>query len=244
MNKIFRAFSLIEMILTLGILSIVFLLTTKTLTTVIQVSTVVKYKTATRSEVDFAMEFLERVLTNSNIKPEGDDVFIYDTSAWRYYDPVGGTTVYDDSVEDLIINTEYNNSTSTGVFGNEIHIQPYGYEGWMCIGYFKEEDDGDDTTLQKGYLLKRSVDALDEANPPSHKSCFDSTWHEEYPILVLNSEDVNVNDFRVSYTRSELVNNIFYIDLEMEPLFWSPGVSIEKAIIRQSIVTTKGLTWY
>jgi prepilin-type N-terminal cleavage/methylation domain-containing protein len=252
MKKTLKAFSLVEMIITLGILSIVFLLTSKTLTTVVQVSTVNKYKTVTRNEADFAMEYIERVLTNSNIKDEGQDVFIYNSTNVRNYDPVNGVII-DDPIQDNDRDVEYNRITTNGSFGNEIHIQLHGYEGWLCIGYFKEPDDGDDTTIEKGYLLKRSVNSLPDPidigpdeNP--HKYCFEEgdllLTGFQYPILVLNSEDVNVNDFKVSYTKSQFINNIFYVDIEMEPLFWASGVSIEKAVIRQSIVTTKGLTWY
>jgi hypothetical protein len=65
-------------------------------------------------------------------------------------------------------------------------------------------------------------------------------------MLVLNSENVTVNDFRVSYIKSSDVNNVFYVDLEMEPTMWVPGedIPIEASVLRQAVVTTQGLTWY
>jgi prepilin-type N-terminal cleavage/methylation domain-containing protein len=233
--KKFNAFSLIEMLLTLVILTIVFLLTTKTLTTLIQVSTITKYKTMTRNEADFAMEFIERILANSNVKREGDDIFIYNTSQMRAFNPATGTIIPNPSVPATTLLAEYNSTTVNGDVGTEFHVKPYKYPGWMCVGFFIDSIDS-----ERGYLLKRSVDTL-----PNHMSCFDSTNIDIYPIMVLNSENINVNDFKISFHKSDLINNIFYVDMEFEPLYWTTSSSpIEKAVIRQSVVTTQGLTWY
>jgi hypothetical protein len=222
-----KSFSLVEMILTLGILSIVFLMTTKTLNTVVRVSAISRYKTATRNEADFIMELTERLLSNSNIK----DIYIYDSSAKSF----NGTSF---SGGDVAI---YDSSLDMGSVGNEIHVQPYNFDSWTCIGYFKDPQFGDNN---KAYIVKRSVFGIND-DPEGHHSCFQGPGSSDEPYLVLNSDDISVKNFQVSYVESSTENNLFYIDLEMEPLYWAPGEStIEKSIYRQSVITTQGLTWY
>lgn len=228
MKKSFKAFSLIEMLLTLAILMIVFLLTTKTLTTVVKVSAISKYKTLTRSETDFALELVERFLANSNIK----DIYLYNSSSVRSFDGVTLSTAPDGTYQDT--------PATPPTMGTEIHVRLSGYDQLTCIGFFRENPSDDQSN---GYLLKRTVDFDDDTN--SHAQCFDTTYSSSSPIIVLNSESVTVKEFLVTYSKSELVNNIFWIDLTMEPLFWAPGEdTLERAVIRQSIITTQGLTWY
>jgi prepilin-type N-terminal cleavage/methylation domain-containing protein len=236
----FKAFSLIEMLMTLGIMSIVVLIATQTLNTVFRVSTISKFKTVTRSEISFSMELVERLLSNSNVR----DVYIYNPTPDQTIEPVQPIVRYYNEETNTIDNSPsglgitYDVETNPGDSGTEIHIRPYGYDMWVCVGYFVNEE------MDKGYLLKRTVDELDSSNT-DHSSCFNSGYSMADPILVLNSEDVNVNDFVVSYAQSSDINNVFYVDMEMEPTSWAPGESaIERAVIRQAIVTTKGLTWY
>ena len=234
--KKLKAFSLIEMLMTLGIMAIVVLIATQTLNTIFRVSTISKFKTVTRNEMSFSMELVERLLANSNVR----DLYIFDPKDGsgdpiRYYDEIDNEIVPPDP-GDLSI---YEAETNSGDSGTEIHIRPYGYDFWVCIGYFKGDEDH-----TKGYLLKRTMDSFPEGT--GHESCFNTGYNgTEDPVLVLNSEDVNVNDFEVSYIKSSDINNVFYIDMEMEPTSWVPGESaLERAVIRQAIVTTKGLTWY
>lgn len=231
MKKSLKAFSLVEMIITLGILSIVFLLTTKTLNTIVKVSAITKYKTQTRSETDFGMELVDRFLSNSNI----EDIYLFDSVNWRTYDV---TTNQFTNISTAV--PDYDSEPVAPATGTEIHVRLSGYDYWTCIGFFKESTEPD----AKGYLVKRSVQFTET---DTHADCFDYTKFGGIlsPIIVLNSDDITVNDFSVTYTKSDLTNNIFYVNLEMEPLFWAPGEdSIERAVIRQSIITTQGLTWY
>ena len=245
--KKFKAFSLIEMLMTLAIMSIVVLIATQTLNTIFRVSTISKFKTVTRNEMAFSMELVERLLANSNVK----DVYIFDPTPdqdiqqpeniARYYDEENNRIVNYHNVD---LGSVYNVETNSGDSGTEIHIRPYGYNFWVCIGYFKGYKD--DLPTEDGYLLKRTVDNLFEGvNGADHASCFDHEFSTSDPILVLNSDDVKVNDFEISYIKSSNINNVFYIDMEMEPTSWVPGESaLERAVIRQAIVTTRGLTWY
>ena len=241
--KKFKAFSLVEMIITLGIMAIVVLIATQTLNTVFRVSTISKFKTVTRNEMSFSVELIERLLANSNVV----DVYLYDPTPnqsletpspiIRYYDEENNTIIENQN-SGINLQDFYNSELTSGDVGSELHIRPYGYSIWVCIGYFVDSEDH-----TKGYLVKRTINSLDNGD---HSSCFDMSYSStENPILVLNSEDVKVNDFRISYIKSSDINNVFYINLEMEPTSWAPGeTSLEKAVIRQAIVTTRGLTWY
>jgi hypothetical protein len=227
------------MLITIAILAIVLLIATQTLNTIYRVSTISKLKTTTRNEIGFAIELVERMLANSNVV----DVYVFNPPDGN---PDNDVRYYDEDTEEIVMNPTitpeqladaYNQELETGLVGKEVHIRPYGYSLWACIGYFRGYND-----TSKGYLIRRTVQTL----PDGHRSCFDSSVSPDFPILVLNSELVQVNDFQVSYIKSSDINNVFYIDLEMEPTLWVPGEvpSVQPSVLRQAIITTQGLTWY
>lgn len=226
MRKI-KAFSLVEMLITLAILSILMLIATLALNTIVRVSTIARYKTIARNEIEFAVEITDRLLSNSNISGVG----IYNSRDVRTYDPINNLIISEDAVDLASI---YTLSLAEGSSGNEIHVRPYGYGIWVCLGYFNDVDGN-------GYLIRRTVDSLN-----NHEDCFNTEIYTDDVIMILNSADVNVNSFNVSYTRNAVLNNVFYIDIAMEPNQWVPGDSsnISKDVFRQAIVTTAGLTWY
>ena len=249
--KKLKAFSLIEMIITLGIMAIVMLIATQTLNTMVRVSTITKYKTMARNELDFSVELVDRLLSNSNIA----DVYLYDSNndnidgnqAVRTISFNTETGDYDISVTDNYINdgvleSFYDSELQPGISGNEIHFRPYGYSIWVCLGYFR--DTADEQAIKDGnytgYFVKRTVTTLQNG----HGSCFDLSESPNDPLLVLTSEDVDVRDFDISYTQSTSNNNIFYVDMRMEPVPWVNSSHIDKSVFRQAIVTTQGLTWY
>jgi prepilin-type N-terminal cleavage/methylation domain-containing protein len=249
MKKRLTAFSLVEMLMTIAILSIVMLIATQTLNTVFKVSTISRYKTVTRNEMSFALELVERLLANSNVV----DVYIYDSTEVRAYDEendeIDNVNLNGQEVLEQEVELVYNGDLDTGDVGNEIHFRPYGYSLWVCIGYFRDANLDDPENPDKGYLIKRTVDELS-----NHASCFstDPTASfggfsvDDEPLMVLTSEDVQVNDFAVSYIKSSDINNVFHVDLTMEPTSWVPGESdlIKKTVTRQATITTQGLTWY
>ena len=235
MKKLFKAFSLVEMLITLAILSVVMLITTLTLNTIVKTSAIAKYKTVTRHEVDFAIELIDRLLSNSNVA----DVYVFDSSEVRYYD-VQENQIRDntESFSEEQIALKYDEELATGDEGNEIHVRPYGYPIWVCIGYFKDNNIED----PRGYLVKRTMTNLTDEN---HASCFDQGVEPTQPLLVLTSEEVSVTDFNVSYIKSASNNNVFYVDIMMEPIYWvGSSDKIQKEVFRQAVITTKGLTWY
>lgn len=241
MKKSIPAFSLVEMLITIGIFAIVMLIATQTLNTIFKVSTISRFKTITRNEIGFSLELVERLLANSNVV----DVYLYDLSdpdspedqnlTLRKYNEETGRMEDDDS---FVPDSIYADQLENGELGTEIHIRPYGYNIWVCIGYFSGTNENIDT----GYLLKRTVVDL----VGGHQSCFAPGDPEINPILSLTSEDVKVKDFKVSYIKSTNLNNVFYVDLSMEPTSWAPGDrgSIKREVVRQAVITTKGLTWY
>lgn len=229
MKRTFKAFSLVEMLMTIGILAIVLLIATQTLNTVFKVSAIMQFKTVTSKEIDFSVELIERLLSNSNVV----DVFLFNTEDVRKYnETTGGIEASEGSNLDLI----YGNAIENGDTGNELHIRPYGYPLWVCLGYFTGTDTG------QGYLLKRTVTEL----PDGHQSCFDTEQNSTRPLFILNSDEVKVNDFLISYIKSSNLNNVFYLDFEMEPVNWVPGTggTIQRSVVRQAVITTQGLTWY
>lgn len=233
MKKSVSAFSLIEMLITIAILAIVLLIATQTLNTVFRVSTISKFKSVTRNEIGFSIELLERLLANSNVV----DVYLYDSLSARTYNEETGL-IEDDPTANLSL--VYGDQIVSGLEGSEIHIRPYGYSIWVCIGHFKAHDNP-----ERGYLLKRTVPNLRDYH--DHGSCFDTAYlSDAHPVLSLTSEDVKVEDFGISYIRSSNLNNVFYVNLTMEPTSWVPGdsSSLERSIVRQAVVTTQGLTWY
>ena len=225
--KTYRAYSLVEMLITIFIFGIVMLITTQTLTTLIRVSAVTKSKTITRTEADYIIELVDRLFTNSNIA----DVYIYESSEYREYSEDEGLITVGD-----VNNPPYHSSLGEGVSGNEIHFRPYGYSVWVCLGYFENEDNS------RGYFLKRT---LDDEDLDVHEDCF-NPGDLDNPPIILHADDIDVNNFSVMYIRSSILNNIFYVDLELEPIYWIPGdrQTIERSVFRNAVITTRGLTWY
>jgi len=232
MKKTFKAFSLVEMLITIGILSIVLLIATQTLNTVFRISAITQFKTVTKNEVGFSLELIERLLANSNVV----DVYLYDTVDARTYNV---ETESIDTVPGANIPMIYGSRIESGITGNEIHIRPYGYGLWVCLGYFQGVQNP-----EQGYLLKRTTTTL----PSGHQSCFDTDeiLIDTHPLFVLNSDEVKVNEFSVSYIKSSNLNNVFYVNITMEPVNWVPGGNdqIQRSVVRQAVITTQGLTWY
>jgi type II secretory pathway pseudopilin PulG len=223
-NKIYEGFSLVEMLLTMIIIGFVFLLVSTVLSTLIKVSTISTAKTTVRSESEFILELIRRNVRNSNV----GDVLIYSTSG-RTYD---GETIVESG--DIL---GYDSPLDAGEEGNEIHFRPNGYSRWVCIGFFLDTDDPD-----VGYILKSSTDDMSS----NHSICFDpdTSDYEKYTIQ-LNSEDVDVDSFRVKYIESTYENYMIIADISAEPVYWYEGSGklFNREVNRQVVVSTEGLTW-
>lgn len=227
----YEGFSLVEMLITIVIMGVVMLTASSTLTTLIKISTVSSNKTRVRSESEFALELVRRTVRNSN----PSDVYIFNSSAVREYDPEANVVVNTDgSILSPAVQQVYENPLLQNVIGNEIHFRPYGYESWICIGYFPStNDDG------MGYILKTSAQNLLD----QQETCFDEDASKY--VIALNSEVVNIKGFDIAYTVLKDSNYLIRFDIEAEPTQWylAEGAPVKRIVHRQAVVSTEGIVW-
>ena len=223
-NRIYEGFSLIEMLVTLVITGFVFLFVATTLTTLIRVSNISTAKTTVRNESEFILELIRRNVRNSNV----GDVLVFDTLGRVYNGEV---------VVEIEAVTGFDDPLEAGTEGNEIHFRPNGYSRWICIGYFVSSEDP-----EMGYILKSSSEDISS----DHSTCFnpEDSNYQKYAIQ-LNSEEVDINSFRVKYIESTYENYIIVADMNAEPVYWYEGSGklFNKEVNRQVVVSTEGLTW-
>lgn len=228
--KKYKGFSLVEMLLTIGILGIITLLVASTLTTLIKVSMVSNAKSQARNDVNFITELMQRSLGNSNV----GDISMYNSSAVRFFNR---ETM---EIEELPLGTTYQDPTLLpNTPSNEIHVRSYGYDVWSCIGYFKDADP--ERRENYGYLLKTSRFSMGD-----HSECFSPNLTDSY-ISVLHNYEVNISDFNVEYlVVGDDNDNMFIINTVAQPIFWPQSfkVPVNRDITRQTTVSTQGLTWY
>jgi len=233
MNKknMYEGFSLVEMLITIAIMGVVMLTASSTLTTLIKISTVSSNKTRVRSESEFVLELVRRTVRNSN----PSDVYIFNSEAVREYDPDTNVVVNSDGMlASPAVLQVYDNPVLENQVGNEIHFRPYGYESWICIGYFPStKDDG------MGYILKTSAQNLLN----QQETCFDSDTGDY--VIALNSEVVNIKSFDIAYTVLRDTNYLIRFDIEAEPTEWylAEGAPVKRLVHRQAVVSTEGIVW-
>jgi prepilin-type N-terminal cleavage/methylation domain-containing protein len=224
LKKKYQGYSLVEMLITIVIIGAVMLIASVTLTTLIKVSTVSSNKTKARTDSEFILELVRRTVRNSN----PSDVYIYDSSSVRKYDP-----------EDNIVVSELgaNLSVTYGTAltsGNEIHFRPYGYESWVCIAFFTSTLDP-----EMGYIVKTTVADL----TGQHQNCFT----QEYTgyVIPLNSDAVDIDSFQIAYTELDDLNYMIRFDIDVQPTEWYLGLGapVRKEIHRQAVVSTEGIMW-
>jgi prepilin-type N-terminal cleavage/methylation domain-containing protein len=228
-NK-YESFSLVEMLITITIIGVVMLISAVTLTSLVKISTVSSNKTRVRTETEFVLELVRRTVRNSN----PSDIFVYDSLDERRFNPETSTVV--NTSEVLNVDEVYANGLAENVSGNEIHFRPYGYENWICVGYFKSSLDD-----SKGYILKNSAPDLWN----DHASCFENNIENAQYVMVLNSEYVNITGFNIAYTESAETNYLIRFNISAEPVDWylGNGAPVDREVFRQTVVTTEGLIW-
>lgn len=232
LNKKYKGFSLVEMLLTIGILGIVTLLVASTLTTLIKVSIVSNAKNQARNDINFMMELMNRSLGNSNV----GDISLYQSQDIRFFNK---ETMSIETV-DAGVGEVYNNpSLVEGIEANEMHVRSYGYNVWTCIGFFLDSQVPEDPEDPRyGYLVKTNVYEMN-----SHADCF----AEDAAVAVLHNEDVLVSDFSVEYlVIGDDGDNMFIISSTVLPGTWPTGfdMPVNREITRQITVSSQGLTWY
>lgn len=233
--KKYNGFSLIEMLLTIMILSVVMLIVATTLNTVIKASNTANSKNLARSDINYIMDLYSRLISNSEL----DDIYLFNSSSKREFrlanglpsiytpNPSSISSIYQD---DTLVDQEK---------GNEIHVRLYGYSSWTCLGYF-ESNTGicNDSNGKCGYIVKATSPDLTE-----HSTCFDN----DAIITVLHSFAVNTSDFNIQYVDiGDEKNSMFIINAQLTPLYWpvSDTFPITRDVSRQIVISTEALTWY
>jgi prepilin-type N-terminal cleavage/methylation domain-containing protein len=230
-SKKYEGFSLVEMLITIAIMGTIMIISSSVLSTLIRVSTVASNKIRARNESEFVLELMRRTIRNS----DPSDVYVFRSNV-----PVGihegrKFLLSQQRITGTVDDTVYEEGLPPGEIGNEIQFRPYGFSGWLCLGFFYEEDDP-----EKGYILWTSGENLKE----NHESCFDVALPYSY-LMVLNSDYINVKDFQISYTESSDGNYIIEFDIISEPANWylGPRALIKPEVYRRGVVSTEGVIW-
>lgn len=228
----YEGFSLVEMLITIVIMGMVMLIASITLTTLIKISTVSSNKTRVRNETEFVLELVRRTVRNSNPA----DVMIYNSIDARMYDSEDDVVKNNPSIPDIA--AIYTTPLGENITGNEIHLKPYGYTNWICIGFFRDMN----PESEMGYVIKTSTQDL----WGNAEKCFDGTT-EDYRMYTigLNSEEVDINSFNIAYIESTGGNYIIRFDLSAQPISWylGEGAPVNREVFRQAVVSTEGLNW-
>lgn len=213
---------MVEMLITLLIMGFMMILVGVTLTALIKASAISSAKTLSRNEREFMFDLLERYIENAD--PEQILVF---NSSGRYVEldgDIGGSANVFESVD------------QGSDIGNEIHIRPVGSSRWICIAYYPAQGAAGDPDELTGYLLKATSDTLVD-----HVDCLDPTANSDLAtsLIVLNSREIDVVNFEVSYYQSLSENYTFLIDLGIEPVNWvARGSSEFKPIYQDQLVVS------
>lgn len=230
-TKKYSGYTLLEMLITIAIISFVIMLVGVTLTTLIRTSMVSSIKMQIRDEADLIFDVIER-----NIKQtDPANILIYNSSNVRRYE--NGVVFTNDASANLI--TAYSTLLPEGDLtvapniANEIHVLPNKSTRWICIGFFKN------SAGTQGYIVKSSYPAMSGSD---HRKCFDSTEKEYMKnAIVLNSDDNNIQKMGVTFFRTGGDNAMFTFDLSMKTTK-RYGAQDLGSIDRQLVVSTQKLT--
>ena len=241
-KKKYEGFSLIEMLLTIAIISFVMTISAAVLSTLIRVSTSSSNKIRARNESEFVLELVRRTVRNSNPK----DIRIFNnksgesSSRPRTYDPQSNKIIPNPNTTEEEIASLYAEPLEEGEIGNEIHFKPYGYKDWICLGFFKSKskiDSENPVEKDQGYIIMTSNSDLIS----KHEKCFADPPY----LIVLNSPYINARGFNIFYTVSGDMSYLISFDVILEPLDWYLGgnPNFIRQVIRQGVVSTEGLIW-
>jgi type II secretory pathway pseudopilin PulG len=221
-------FSFIELLLTLMILMVIMLLVASTLTTISRVSVTTSNKNLARNDVNYIMDSFRRAVSNADIQ----NIQVYDSSESRVINQDGQMVI----LESPIHGNQYQYQTGVDKIANEIQVKLYGYDYWMCLGYFRDAQND-----VYGYIVKTVNRDDDLSSDPS--LCFDNTAI----LTFLHSYSVNIKDFKIiPVDMGDDLNKTFLINATVEPLLWpvSDTFPVTKDISRQAVVSTGALTVY
>lgn len=232
-KQIYQGFTLLEMTLTIAIIAIVILLISTTLTTMIKNSINTNSALQTREETELVFEYLTKNIKQSD---PSNIVFFASGGARNYNDSLGKTV---ENQTSRTANAYANplpvgNNPADPIRINEIHFLPSGAKRWLCLGFFTDLQTG------KGYILKSSMGSVSGAD--GHKACFDSTKSDyRKNTMVLNSREVNINDFSIKSYAVTSENAMLLFDISAIPM---NAYSTENptAVTRQLVVSTNKMS--
>ncbi len=205
-TKKYSGFTLVEMLITMAVMSLIFLAMGSLMENMLRTSNTVSSRMIVREEGEFMAEVLRKYVRNSSV----DGVKLYQRS--------DGVINFDDNYEVTGIGGTpvLNNDSAT-----EMHFRPSGdSEGKVvCIGFFEDSED-------RGYIV-RTVNELtvpwDNYQP---SGCFPSTPDQDFRknFVILNSDLIFVEDFEIG--RTQTASNVYYsFDIDMKPAWGLGGAS-------------------
>ncbi len=222
----YSGLSLIEMLITLVIISIILVVTSSTLVALIKASAISSARALSRDESEFVLELLERELKNADAL--SNNVIIYNTpntaTGLRHID-FTDSSIVGKFVENTIL------PVAPGGAGNEIHIKSNRYDNvWICMAFIKGMKDGQEV----GVIVRREVTGYDSS--PG----IDCIGEGEDDIVFVSSEEVDVELLEIRSYSIDTRNTTFIIDLTLKPVYWIPGKQskIKPEYFRQLIVRT------
>lgn len=232
-NKLnYPAVSLVEMLLTMVILSFVMVLSGVVLTTMIRTAGIANARTTIRSDTEFILELLKRNVRNS----QPQDIRLFNVKN-RYFNEKENKLVFDMTENQDIIDTSYEVPILQSQIGNELQFRPIGSNKWVCIGLFPSNEKESDGS-RKGFILKSESNNL--VNP---QDCFNSS-EASNNIIVLNSYDSDVKSLKISFYYGYNGNTIYLIETTVWPLYWvGKKADIRPEYTKQIITSTQKLTW-
>lgn len=212
----YEGLSLIEMVITLLIVSMVLIVTSATLAALIRASAIASAKTMSRSESEFLLELLEKSIMNS----QSELIVLYKSNRQLTSD---GFITSDPTIERI----QFNGNR----MANEIHYRPVRSSDWVCLALVKG---GSGTGSEgQGYIVKGYSSTQTE-------NCLESGQ-----VIILNSDEIDVLVFDIYGYTTSLGNYSFVIDLTVRPIYWIPGRQsvIRPEYARQLVVSTRRLIY-
>jgi hypothetical protein len=167
------------------------------------------------------------------INSDPSNVYIFNTQSVRKYDPDTNEII---NVPGQDVSAAYTSPLGEGATGNEIHFRPYGFDSWMCLGFFKSS-----MNSNMGYILKTSAQNL----VGNQQSCFTNSSNPSGYNIVLNSDEVDIDSFQIAYNVLQDGNYLIRFNINAEPTHWYLGESTltTKIVSRQTVVSTEGVVW-
>jgi type II secretory pathway pseudopilin PulG len=231
--KKYAGYSLVEMLISLGLISGVLVLVGLVLTTMIKTSIMADVRTLARTESEFLATVMQRNIENSI----PDNVLLFNKA--NPYEIEEGVFVSNES--------DFTHVLFDGTAATEVHMLPVTSDRWICIAVGYEVVDGEEQV----YVMRTSASTAlispydDVAN---HSSCFDPDDNADlYDYLTFfNSEQVSISTDELRYAfelrgvQSPYGNIYIQSIIGVSPLEWIGGTTgpLKPEYLRTSLFKT------